>query len=117
MKLRPQYLNEIANTPDLPSVSVCFQDREIGALFAALLVSRGVTPLITECPACAAEGTKIVTEPCFFPDLTAEQIKYCLVVGPKKSLKSIKARCLEQPLTEDGVESALEYLSLPIPPG
>lgn len=115
MKLKPPYSEEsVANSADFPSVSICFQDREIGALFAELLTSRGITPIVAATPSAAARDTKIVTEPCFFSDLTSEQAKHCLIVGPKKALKSIKARCLEQPLTEDGVESALDYLTIPI---
>ena len=115
MKFKPQIPHgEAANSSDLPTVLVCFQDREIGELFAELLSSRGVTPVLTDTLASSGLATKIVTEPCFVPDLTAEQMKHCLIVGPKKSLKNVTARCLEQPLTEETVESALDYLSSPL---
>lgn len=107
---------EVANSVDLPSVLVCFQDRAISELFADLLVSRGVKPVLAESLHAAPPLTRIVTEPSFFPQLTREQIQHCLIVGPKKTLKNLEARCLEQPLTEDGVELALDYLSLPIQP-
>lgn len=115
MKFKPQLPHtEAANSSDLPTVLVCFQDREIGELFAALLSTRGVTPILTDTAVTSGNKTKIVTEPCFIPDLTVEQMKHCLIVGPKKSLKNVSARSLEQPLTEENVESALDYLSSPL---
>ena len=113
--MKPHYPGgEIANSVDIPCVLVCFQDREIGELFADLLVSRGVKPVLTESVKDAPQQTRIVTEPCFFPQLSPEQARHCLIVGPKRTIKSIDARCLEQPLTEDGVEEALDYLARPV---
>lgn len=114
--MRPQQYpgGAVANSLDMPSVYICFQERSISELFADLLVSRGVRPVLGRSLDGAPAHTRIVTEPCFFPQLSPEQASQCLIVGPRKTLRSIEARCLEQPLTEDGVEEALEFLVIPV---
>jgi hypothetical protein len=114
MKMKPHSLNgEIANDCGHSGIAICFKDASISQLFAELLASCGVTATLYDSVTELPRSTRIVTEPRFFNQLTAEQAKNCLIVGPKKSLRDIKARCLEQPLTEEGVEAALEYLSQP----
>ena len=113
--MRPHYLGgEIANNCDRSAVTICFIDQQIGELFADLLTSCGVQTIISSSVEEAPKGSKVVTEPRFFERLSREQVKHCLIVGPKTSLRDIKARCLEQPLTEETVEQALAYLCLPV---
>ena len=104
----------IANSCDQLCISICFKDQGIAQLFADLLQARGVKPLLIASPLLASTETRIVTEPIFFQQLDQVQSARCLVVGPKRSLNGITARCLEQPLTEQSVESALDYLVTPI---
>lgn len=115
MKERHQSMpGPIANSCDQLCVSICFQDRGIGELFADLLKTRGVNSMLVDSPSDAPLGTRVVTEPIFFPMLSKSQSSECLVVGPRRSLSGISARCLEQPLTEDTVEHALDYLASPL---
>jgi hypothetical protein len=115
MKEQPPGPNRtIANSCDQITVSICFKDQQIADLFADLLNARGAKPVLIESPLNAAVETRIVTEPIFFQTLDHMQSTRCLIVGPKRSLKGISARCLEQPLTEQAVESALDYLLTPV---
>ena len=115
MKELPPRLNgPIANSCDQLCVSICFKDQDIALLFADLLNARGAKPVLIDSPLLATPDTRIVTEPIFFQLLDHVQSARCLVVGPKRSLNGITARCLEQPLTEQNVESALDYLVTPI---
>lgn len=97
-----------ANSSDTGAVSIFFADTDITELFAALLEAHGVTVAILSDLAQATVETKIITEVKYFPRLTPDQANKALIVGRKSALRGIPALCLAQPLTEEGVMTALE---------
>ena len=99
-----------ANSADYASVSICFQDEDINFLFSELLEVRGVKTKILADAASLVHETKIITEPIFFPMISPEVQKKCLIVGNKDALLGLDAICLSRPLTEEKIEAALQLL-------
>lgn len=95
------------NATDFIEIGVCFLDRSIGLLFAALLEARGIHARSVRSPLDLAPQSRLITEAHFVPALTAEQLKQCLVVGEPDQLQRLEVLGLSRPLTEDKVEDAL----------
>ena len=92
------------------TVTVCFIDPAIQALFTDLLAARGVRTLALREIHELASDTKIITEPYFLPDLPTSVLAKCLVVGKTDDPVSSPAFCLTRPLTEQKIEAALAQL-------
>ncbi len=93
------------------TVTVCFIDPAIQALFTELLTARGVkTHILHEIPF-GFSNTKIITEPYFLPDIPKAALTKCLIVGnaqhTRESAAESEAIYLSRPLTESKVEHAL----------
>jgi hypothetical protein len=104
-------LREQIESDGAQGVAICFQDIEIGTLFLELLSARGIPAEIVNNPAEVPTSRKVLTEPRYHSALNAEHQAQCLIVGPRSTLRGIRSRCLEQPLTEEGVEAAISFLS------
>lgn len=105
-----------ANTPDFGAVAVCFEDPSINQLFAELLEAHGVCVRILGSVINAENGTRIITEPRYFPLLTEGLRRQCLLVGNKGSLAGYQVQTLSRPLTEEKVEEAIQRFLAPPPP-
>lgn len=95
------------NATDFIEIGVCFLDRSIGLLFAALLEARGIHARSVRTPTDLDPHSRVITEAHFVPNLTADQLKQCLVVGEPDQLERLEVLGLSRPLTEDKVEDAL----------
>jgi len=95
-----------SHTKALP-VEIHFQDHRISLLFAHLLESMGREAILSDNIGEASADTSIITEPIYFPLLSPEQQKKCLIIGDAESLQGVNALSIAQPLTEKKIESAL----------
>lgn len=102
-----------APTPS-QSVGILFHDREIAAVFGALLASRGMATRVLHSRHDLAPYRAVVTEARYYQYLSPAQRPVSLVVGDSQSLRAIGGITLEQPLTEDKVEAALEQFLGPV---
>ena len=88
-------------------VGVLFSEDSIAQLFAALVSQRGVDVALLNPDESGPRETKIITEPCFLADLTADQRSRCLLVGDPQDTQIACAAVLTRPLTEAKIERAL----------
>ncbi|WKZ57139.1 MAG: hypothetical protein QY326_00325 [Bdellovibrionota bacterium] len=109
-----RHLIDMTQAPSAPqSVGIFFHDREIAAVFGALLASRGLSTRVLSSRHDLAKYPAIVTEARYYQYLSPSQRPVSIVVGDSQSLKEIGGITLEQPLTEDKVEAALEQFISP----
>lgn len=89
-----------------PAVAIFFHNPAITTLFSALLENRGISTRILD-SLHNLGNAKLITEPRFYNDLSAEARARCLIVGGLTPLRGHAGCTLLQPLTEEKVESAL----------
>jgi hypothetical protein len=94
----------------VPEITVCFQEAEIGALFAELLRQRGATVIICQDLALLPPNAKVITEPSFLASLDKTQHPYCLLVTNRAGDAPQGVTTLVRPLTEEKIERALVKL-------
>jgi len=100
----------VANDEDYSPVFILFLDSEIKTLFSELLSARGIKNEVIYSMTEFKSGTKIITEPIYFPQIPDKDRSKCLIVGNGSSLKDMNGICLPRPLTEEKIEEALAEL-------
>lgn len=89
-------------------IAVYFKDQGIAHLFSALLGAVGQNGVAVSDLSMVSGDALVITEPLFYPLLNENQKQRCLLVGPADSMRNIQANCIEQPLTEEKIDAALE---------
>ncbi len=93
-----------------PAVSVLFSDSDVASIFAELLEAQGAEVSFLSSSAQLTGKTRIVTEPRYFPEISPDQYRHCLIVGNREAVKGLPTLALARPLTEESVEQALAKL-------
>jgi len=91
-------------------IAICFAEKEITELFAALIEARGGRASIVGGVKEASRYTKIITEPKYLPEIPVSLHSACLIVGNPEAIGDSKAITLSRPLTELKVERAIARL-------
>ena len=104
------------NAQDAPAtVGVLFTEEAIAELFATLVSQRGVRVTLLNPEESGPSETRIITEPCFLPDLSKAQIAQCLLVADPHDSTTTCATVLTRPLTAAKIERALaQFLDKPV---
>lgn len=89
-------------------VGILFSERLIARLFAELITAHGAAAKVLQEISELPPDSKLVTEIQYYHQLAPAQQAHCLVVGPPRQLTGISCPTLPQPLTEEGIESALQ---------
>ena len=105
-RAQQQIDNRTAKKSGTPSIGIYFHNRDIGMLFAELLMSRGIQTRLLDTLEDLGNA-KIITEPRFYNDLNPANRRRALVVGGLAPLRGHQGATLLQPLTEEKVEAAL----------
>jgi len=90
------------------NISIWFSDSEVSELFSFLLENLGYPAAVVSTSGATPQSERVITEPLFFPSLSEEQKRSCLLIGSPKSLEGLNALAIAQPLTEQKVSRALE---------
>ncbi|RMG42172.1 MAG: hypothetical protein D6719_07035 [Candidatus Dadabacteria bacterium] len=101
---------EAANQTDCSAVGICFKDKAVSELFAALVACRGYETVIIESPDELPADARLITEQHYLSSLTEDLLPRALIVGKKPAIENIAALKLYQPLTEEKIEKALHQL-------
>jgi len=91
-------------------IAILFSEPIISRLFAELLLAMGESVRILHQVRKLAPGERVVTEVKYAGKLGVSSPTDCVVVGDPTALADIDAIRLPQPLSEEGVESALAQL-------
>ena len=97
-----------ANNKDFPPVNICFQERAITYLFAAILEQRGVPTLILRDIDAYDGVSKLITEPQYMDKTAGDMPETTLIVGDLDDVKNLESYTICRPLTEEKIENTLK---------
>ncbi|MEZ4753368.1 MAG: hypothetical protein R3A13_03545 [Bdellovibrionota bacterium] len=97
-----------ANNKDYSPINICFQERAITYLFAAILEQRGVPTLILKDIELYDGRSKIITEPQYLDKTSQDSPETTLIVGDIEDVRELTSYTICRPLTEDKIENTLK---------